>query len=98
MTETDFEEALEPRYARRLSDLITAAFYEACRAGSLDVAAQLVVALECEVTRSICLPGADQREDGDDTAAVHARLQREVTRLHAVQTSAEADAQQPNLG
>lgn len=92
---TDFVEALEPRYSRRLSDLITAAFHEACRAGSLGAAAQLVFALECEVERSIRMVSADRREDGDDVAAVRSRLQREVTRLHAIQTSTEADAQQP---
>lgn len=84
----DVGNALEPRYARRLSDLITAAFYEACRAGNLDAAEQLVVALEYEVTRSVRLIGADRREDGDDVAAVHARLQRELTRLRVIQTSA----------
>ena len=91
---TDFVEALEPGYDRRLSDLITAAFHEACRAGSLDAAAQLVVALECEVERSIRMVSADRREDGDDVAAVRARLQREVTRLHAIQTATEAGARQ----
>ena len=90
---TDFNEALEPRYTRRLSDLITAAFYEACRAGSLDAAAQLVLALECEVTRSTNLPLAEQREDGDDVDAVHARLNREVTRLHAIETSNDGDVE-----
>lgn len=88
---TDLMETLEPKYARRLSDLITTAFYEACRAGSLDAAANLVIALECEVNRSIRLRDAENREDGDDVAAVHSRLQREVIRLHAIQTSADAD-------
>ena len=91
---TDFVEALEPSYSRRLSDLVTAAFHEACRAGSLGAAAQLVFALECEVARSIRMVSEDRREDGDDVAAVRARLQREVTRLHAIQTSIEAGARQ----
>ena len=92
---SDTEEASEPRSVRRLSDLITAAFYGACRAGNLDAAEQLVVALEYEVERSTRIVGADRREDGDDVAAVHARLRRELTRLHVVQTSADADARDP---
>ena len=81
---TDAEKAFEPRYARSLSDLITAAIYEACRAGNLDAADQLVVALRYEVTRSICLFGAERREDGDDVAAVQAKLERELTGLHVI--------------
>ena len=77
-------QASEPRSVCRLSDLITAAFHGACRAGNLVAAEQLVVALEYEVTRSICLTGADRRVDGDDVAAVHARLKREFTRLHVI--------------
>ena len=77
-------EELEPRYDRRLSDLITAAFFEACRAGSLDAAAHLVAALEAQVRRSVRLRNIEEREDGDDVAAVQARLRREVTRLHEV--------------
>ena len=70
----------EPRYARRLADQITAAFYEACRIGNLDAAGQLMQALEWEVARSTVLPVADRREDGDDAAAVRARYALEVSR------------------
>ncbi len=95
---TDFEEHLEPRYARRLSDLIAATFHQACRSGSLDTAAQLVLALECEVAHSIRMVGADRREDGDDVAAVRARLRREVVRLQAVETASEATPRVPGPG
>ena len=68
----------EPRYTRRLSDQITASFYEACRIGNLDVARQLMEALECEVLRSIRVAGIEDRYDGDDAAAVQARYELEV--------------------
>lgn len=71
---------IEPRYARRLSDQITASFYEACRIGNLDAASQLMQALDWEVARSTVLFRADGREDGDDVAAVHARYELEVSR------------------
>jgi len=71
---------IEPRYARRLSDQITASFYEACRIGNLDAASQLMRALDWEVARSTVLFRADWREDGDDVAAVHARYDLEVSR------------------
>lgn len=72
--------AAEPRYERRLSDQITTAFYEACRIGNLDAAKQLMRALEWEVARSTLLSTSDQREDGDDAAAVRARYELEVSR------------------
>ena len=68
----------EPRYTRRLSDQITASFYEACRIGNLDVARQLMEALECEVLRSIRVAGVEDRYDGDDAAAVQARYASEL--------------------
>ena len=70
----------EPRYTRRLSDQITASFYEACRIGNLDAAGQLAEALECEVMRSIRVAGVEDRYDGDDAAAVQARYASEVTK------------------
>ena len=70
----------EPRYAARQSDQITASFYEACRIGNLDAASQLAQALEFEVARSTRLSKADEREDGDDLAAVRARLAIELAR------------------
>ena len=70
----------EPRYAGRHSDQITASFYEACRIGNLDAASQLAEALEFEVARSARLSKADEREDGDDLAAVRARLRLELAR------------------
>ncbi len=94
----DFREHLESRDARRLSDLIAATFHEACRAGSLDTAAQLVFALECEVAHSIRMVGADRREDGDDVAAVRVRLRREVVKLQAIETASEANARMPGPG
>ena len=72
--------AAEPRYARRLSDQITAAFYEACRIGNLDAAKHLMRALEWEVARATLLSTADQREDGNDAAAVRARYELEISR------------------
>ena len=71
---------VEPRYDRRLSDQITASFYEACRIGNLDAAWQLMQALEWEVARSTVLFRADMREDGDDLAAVQARYRLESSR------------------
>ena len=68
----------ESRYTRRLSDQITASFYEACRIGNLDVARQLAEALECEVLRSIRVAGVEDRYDGDDAAAVQARYASEL--------------------
>jgi len=71
---------VEPRYGQRLSDQITASFYEACRIGNLDAAWQLMQALEWEVARSTLLFRPDIREDGDDLAAVHARYELETGR------------------
>lgn len=71
----------EPRYTRRLSDLITNSFYEACRIGNLDAARQLMEALECEVMRSIRVAGVEERYDGDDLAAVQARYALEAAKL-----------------
>ena len=68
----------EPRYTQRLSDQITASFYEACRIGNLDAAAQLAEALECEVMRSIRVAGVEERYDGDDAVAVRARYMSEL--------------------
>lgn len=82
--------AAEPRYARRLSDQITAAFYEACRIGNLDAANHLMRALEWEVARATLLSTADQREDGNDAAAVRARYELEVSRRQR-ETAAETD-------
>jgi len=71
---------VEPRYGRRLSDQVTASFYEACRIGNLDAAGRLVQALEWVVACSTLLLRADVREDGDDLAAVHARYELETSR------------------
>ena len=70
----------EPRYTQRLSDQITASFYEACRIGNLSAAGHLVQALECEIARSIRVAGVEERYDGDDAAAVQARYASEVTK------------------
>ena len=79
----------EPRYTHRQADQITASFYEACRIGNLDAAGQLMRTLEFEVARSTRLSKADEREDGDDLAAVRARLQLELARSRQ---EAEAEA------
>ena len=71
---------IEPGYDKRLSDRITASFYEACRIGNLDAAGQLMQALEWAVARSTVLFRADMREDGDDLAAVEARYRLETGR------------------
>jgi hypothetical protein len=55
---------------------MTVAFYAACKVGNLDAAEHLLTALEFEVARSVRL-GRDKREDGNDLAAVRARLQLE---------------------
>ena len=70
----------EARHQKRQSDGITASFYEACRIGNLDAASQLAQALQAEVARSTPPAGADGREDGDDLAAVRARLSLELAR------------------
>ena len=76
---------LEPRYTRRLSDKMTVAFYAACKVGNLKAAAHLLAALECEVVRSKRL-GRNMRADGDDLAAVRARMQLEL-RTHDEEAS-----------
>lgn len=76
----EVSQEIEPRYDRRLSDQITASFYEACRIGNLEAAEQLMRALEWEVARSTVLFRADMREDGDDLAAVQARYRLEAGR------------------
>ena len=68
----------EPRYTRRLSDLIATSFYEACRMGNLDAARQLMEALECEVARSVRVAGVEERYDGDDLATVQVRYVQEL--------------------
>lgn len=83
-------EELEPRYYRRLSDLITVAFYKACEVGSLDAAAHLADALELEVTRSIRLR-KDGRDDGDDRIAVRTRLQMELRKASSSADTAKSD-------
>ena len=70
----------EPRHRRRLTDQITASFYEACRMGNLDAAKHLVEALECEVKRSIRIAGVDRRRNSDGIAAVQARYESEMAR------------------
>ena len=86
--------ALEPRYTRRISDKMTVAFYAACEIGNLEAAAHLLTALECEVARSVRL-GRDKREDGDDLAAVRARLQLERSR-HPEQSAGLASDRPPS--
>ena len=81
--------APEPRYTRRLSDLIATSFYEACRIGNLDAARQLMEALECEVARSIRVAGAENRHDGDDLAAVQARYAQEARKQALDQAGSE---------
>ena len=81
----------EQRYTRRLSDQITASFYEACRIGNLDAAAHLAAALECEVVRSVRVAGVEDRYDGNDIAAVQARYELEVRKRQQ-----EADRQEPS--
>ena len=70
----------EPRYARRLSDQITTAFYEACRIGNLAAAQQLMHALEWETARSTTVLRSTSREDEDDMVAVRARNTLEIKR------------------
>ena len=78
MTEVNAE--LEPRYTRRLADQFATSFYKACKVGNLGAAEYLMMELEHEVARSIDRAGIDQREDGNEVAAVHARFEREVNR------------------
>jgi len=77
---TEIISSPEPRYTRRLADLITASFNEACRIGNIEAAGQLAAALKCEVARSIRVAGVEDRYDGDDVAAVQARYELEVSK------------------
>lgn len=77
------EGELEPRFIRRLSDQITTSFYDACMIGNLDAARQLMLALELVVARSTRSLTNENRDDGDDVAAVHARFELEVKRQAA---------------
>ena len=70
----------EPSHTRRLSDQITASFYEACRIGNLHAARQLAEALDCEVARSARLIGTDRRKSDDGRAAVWARYELELAK------------------
>ena len=78
MTEVNAE--LEPRYTRRLADRFAISFYKACKVGNLCAAEYLMLALEREVACSTDRAGADQREDGNEVAAVHTRFEQEVHR------------------
>ncbi len=82
----------EQRYTRRLSDQITASFYEACRIGNLDAAAHLAAALECEVVRSVRVAGVEDRYDGNDIAAVQARYELEMRKRQQEEGSQEPSA------
>ncbi len=78
MTEVNTE--FEPRYTRRLADQFTILFYKACKAHKLGAAKYLMLGLEREVARSTDRVAVDQREDGNEVAAVHARFEREMYR------------------
>ena len=82
----------EPRYTRRLSDLIAASFFEACRIGNLDAAKQLMEALDCEVMRSIRVAGVEDRYDGDDLATVQTRYAQEVRKRALERPGSEPSA------
>jgi hypothetical protein len=56
-------------YARRLSDSILLAFYQACEIGALDVAADLLRCCEATMT-GIEVPGVDRRRH--DETLIHA--------------------------
>jgi hypothetical protein len=57
------------QYARRLSDSILIAFYQACEIGALDVASDLLKC--CEATMAgIDVPGVDRRRH--DETLIHA--------------------------
>ena len=85
-------QAPEPRFTNRLSDQITASFYESCRIGNLEAASQLAQALEVEVERSARLAATDGRDDGDDLAAVRARLAVESDRREQEAAADKVDA------
>ncbi len=57
------------RYARRLSDSILIAFYQACDIGALNVAADLLKCCEATMT-GIDVPGVDRRRH--DETLIHA--------------------------
>ena len=76
-------ETPEPRDTRRLSDRLTAAFYDACRIGDLDAAKELALALRREVARSESCRRGERREDGNDVDAVYARLRLELRKAEA---------------
>ena len=75
----------KPSRTRRLSDQITASFYEACRIGNLHAARQLAEALDCEVARSTRQVGTDRRENDGGRAAVWARYELEVAKARQEQ-------------
>ena len=81
-------EVVEPRFLRRLSDRITIVFYEACRTTSIRAARHLAVALELQVAHSVSLSAVDTRDDGNDLAAVRARLAAELAKHAAPSTLA----------
>lgn len=70
----------DKRYSQRATDQLTTSFYEACKAGDMRAALQLMEALECEVVRSCSLFGGDRRKDGHDVAEVRARYKIEMAR------------------
>jgi hypothetical protein len=64
----------EPR--RRLSDKILEAFEQACQAHELDVAEQLVKALETTLTRAGGKGNVDKRQELGPVVDAYAKLKR----------------------
>ena len=84
---TRIKNSPEPRYTRRLSDQITASFYEACRIGNLIAAEHLMQALECEVTRSIIVAGVDDRYNGDGLSPNTVHFEIRMATLKSIQVA-----------
>lgn len=64
----------QPRYARRLSDKILIAFHHACDERDIEVAWELLNALEFMTLRRSVLPTGAERRAKEGLVAAHERL------------------------
>ena len=70
------ESVTAPRPGKRLPDRLLAAFHVACDQGELDVAAQVLRALETLVARGAPAADPNRRRSLDALVAAHERLWR----------------------
>jgi hypothetical protein len=64
----------QPRYGRRLSDKVLAAFHQACDQSDLELAEDLLRVLEKIVTERSFPPEANRRRSIESLVAAHERL------------------------